>query len=84
MTDLPKWSVLIEYGPTYADAHQIVIEAATSKEALNKAKQWAKDAGIASPAFSEPYKDDYDNDWTVEEDEEFTHLTDELKGTLNL
>jgi hypothetical protein len=78
MANLSKWNISIEYGPTSADVHEIVVDASSSKDAKLKAEQWAKDNNVANPMFSEPYEDSYDEilDWTIEEEEEFMHIVE--------
>lgn len=78
MTNLSKWNISIEYGPTSADLHEIVVDALSAKDAMTKAEQWAKDNNVQNPLFSEPYEDTYDDflDWTPEEEEEFLYIVD--------
>ena len=80
MSNLSKWNISIEYGPTAADTHDIVIEATSAKDAMAKAEQWAKDNNVMNPMFSEPYEDTYEDilDWTPEEEEEFVHRVSDL------
>jgi len=76
MTNLTKWNVSIEYGPTAADVHDIVVEASSVEDARKKAKKWAKDNNIKSPMIGEPSEDNYDDilDWTEDEEEAFLHI----------
>jgi len=76
MTNLTKWNVSIEYGPTAADVHDIVVEASSIEIARKKAAKWAKDNNVRSPMISEPYEDNYDDilDWTEDEEEAFLHI----------
>ena len=82
MTNLTKWNVSIEYGPTAADVHDIVVEASSIEIARKKAAKWAKDNNVRSPMISEPYEDTHEEssdeylDWTPEEEEEFMHIMD--------
>lgn len=76
MSNLTKWNVSIEYGPTAADVWDFACSATSAKDALAKAKEWAKEKNISSPMFSEPYEDTYEDvlEWTPEEEEEFVHM----------
>jgi len=82
MTNLSKWNVSIEYGPTAADIHHIVVEASSTENARKKAIQWAKDNSVQNPMISEPYEDtheeSYDDflDWTPDEEDAFLHIID--------
>lgn len=76
MTNVSKWNITIEYGPTAADSYDFVVGASSAKDALAKAKQWAEEKNIRNPMFSEPYEDTYEDvlEWTPEEEEEFVHM----------
>lgn len=76
IANLSKWTIDIEYGPVASDVHYVVVDAASSEEALIKAEKWAKDNNVRGPMFSEPYEDSYDDflEWTPEEEDEFLHM----------
>jgi len=76
MTNLSKWHVSIEYGPTSADIHHTTVDASNIFEARAKAEKYAVDNKFESPMISEPYQDDYDEflEWTESEEEEFTNM----------
>lgn len=82
MANLSRWNITIEYGPTSSDSYDFAVAASSAKDALAKAKQWAKDHNISSPMFSEPYEDTYDEilEWTPEEEEEFVNMVGEFTG----
>jgi hypothetical protein len=86
MVKLVKWEVGIEYGPTSADVHYETVEATSLNDALNKGKLWAYANGMRDVIVcnaSELHDDSLsDNDdfigdvnWTEEEEEEFTRIT---------
>jgi hypothetical protein len=73
MTNLSKWNVTIEHGPTSADAHEITVQATSSKDARIKAEKWAEEHNVVAPSFGIPWQDNYDDflEWDNDDEEDF-------------
>lgn len=82
MTNLTKWGVSIEYGPTAADMHNITVLAYDVVDARTKAVKWAADNNIVNPLIGEPYADDYDEflDWAGDLVDESTRIDEPRKS----
>jgi hypothetical protein len=66
MISLSKWNVSVEYGPATTDIKEIVVDAASLKGAILRAEKWAKENNIDSPVIGIPYKDDFDEDYGLD------------------
>jgi hypothetical protein len=84
MTKSTNWEVSIEYGPTAADVHYVILAAESKEDALNKGVQWAATNGMrnvmvcnATDLGLETLADDDFTEiieWTPEEEEEFVRI----------
>lgn len=69
MTSLSKWTINIEFGPEVNDVQEIVVRAASSKDARTKAEKWAKENNIKEPKFGIPYQEHFDDESEWETDD---------------
>jgi hypothetical protein len=79
---MTKYEVGIEYGPTAADVHYIIVEAESTEDALLQGRQWANHNRMITAMIVTVNElvsdDDYTDilEWTPEEEEAFLHILD--------